>query len=155
MMASDDDMGLDNQLCFALYAANRAVVARYRPLLSELGLTYPQYLVMLVLWEAASDGRRLNVSDLGGRLRLDSGTLTPLLKRLQQRGLISRTRSKEDERIVSVGLTDAGKDLRAQARAIPGQLLCATGVAPERLVALRDELRSILAQLESPAPNGQ
>ena len=155
MIASDDDMGLDNQLCFALYAANRAVVARYRPLLSELGLTYPQYLVMLVLWEAASDGRRLNVSDLGGRLRLDSGTLTPLLKRLQQRGLISRTRSKEDERIVSVGLTDAGKDLRAQARAIPGQLLCATGVAPERLVALRDELRSILAQLERPAPNGQ
>lgn len=155
MIASDDDMGLDNQLCFALYAANRAVVARYRPLLSELGLTYPQYLVMLVLWEAASDGRRLNVSDLGSRLRLDSGTLTPLLKRLQQRGLISRTRSEQDERIVSVGLTDAGKDLRAQARAIPGQLLCATGVAPERLVALRDELRSVLAQLERPAPSGQ
>ncbi|MGM0767329.1 MAG: MarR family winged helix-turn-helix transcriptional regulator [Pseudomonadota bacterium] len=153
MKQSPDGLALDSQICFALYAANRAVVARYRPLLAELGLTYPQYLVLLVLWEAAVGARRLRVSELGQRLRLDSGTLTPLLKRLEQRGLISRTRSEDDERVVTVAVTAAGYELRAQARSIPGQLLCATGLAPERLEALRDELRSVLAELEGRAPS--
>lgn len=153
MIAPDDGLALDSQVCFALYTANRAVIARYRPLLGELGLTYPQYLVLLVLWEAAAENHRLKVSALGDRLRLDSGTLTPLLKRLEQRGLVSRTRSADDERVVTVAVTPAGYDLREQARSIPEQLLCATGVAPERLMALRDELRLVLAELERQAPS--
>lgn len=152
---ADDTLALDNQVCFALYAANRAVTARYRPLLTELGLTYPQYLVMLVLWEAAAVDEGMRVSRLGERLRLDSGTLTPLLKRLEERGLVSRQRSAEDERVVTVVATAAGLALREQARSIPARLLCSTGVASDRLVALRDELRSVLAQLESQAPSDQ
>jgi MarR family transcriptional regulator, organic hydroperoxide resistance regulator len=164
MAAADDILALDNQVCFALYAANRAMVARYRPLLSELGLTYPQYLVMLVLWEAAGQTppEHMNdqdvgvrVSTLGDRLRLDSGTLTPLLKRLEQHGLVSRTRWQKDERVVRVGLTSVGQALREKARTIPGQMLCETGVDTRRLMALRDELRSVLAELESPGPNGR
>ncbi|MEQ9546633.1 MAG: MarR family transcriptional regulator [Marinobacter sp.] len=152
---SDDILGLDNQLCFALYAANRAMTARYRPLLMELGLTYPQYLVLLVLWEAAAAGDVVRVSGLGERLRLDSGTLTPLLKRLEERGLVRRQRSVEDERVVTVVATGPGLALREQARSIPGRLLCSTGVDPDRLMALRDELRSVLAQLESQAPSAR
>ncbi|WP_417566944.1 MarR family winged helix-turn-helix transcriptional regulator [Marinobacter sp.] len=143
-----DRLDLDNQICFALYAANRAVTARYRPLLADLGLTYPQYLVMLVLWEQARSGRLTRVSDLGARLRLDSGTLTPLLKRLVDRGLAIRQRSQDDERVVTVALTEAGRDLREQAEQIPGRLLCSIEVEPDRLVALRDELRQVLSALE-------
>ncbi|MGB1949884.1 MAG: MarR family winged helix-turn-helix transcriptional regulator [Marinobacter sp.] len=153
MTAPEDGLALDSQVCFALYTANRAVVARYRPLLAELGLTYPQYLVMLVLWEAAADDHRLKVSEVGERLRLDSGTLTPLLKRLELQGLVNRARGADDERVVTVAVTQAGYDLREQARSVPERLLCATGVAPERLMALRDELRSVLAELERQAPN--
>lgn len=149
MDSTDDILDLDNQLCFALYAANRAVTALYRPLLTELGLTYPQYLVMLVLWEAATASEVVRVSGLGSRLRLDSGTLTPLLKRLEERGLVRRQRSVEDERVVTVAVTAAGLSMREQAKSIPGRLLCSTGVGSERLMALRDELRSVLAQLES------
>ncbi|MEX2474812.1 MarR family winged helix-turn-helix transcriptional regulator [Marinobacter sp.] len=153
MTAQEETLALDSQVCFALYAANRAVIARYRPLLSELGLTYPQYLVLLVLWEAAAASHRLRVSDLGLRLRLDSGTLTPLLKRLQERGLVTRIREQQDERVVMVAVTPAGLALREQAKAIPARLLCATGVEPDRLLALRDELRSVLAELENPEPS--
>jgi len=149
MDSTDDILDLDNQLCFALYAANRAVTALYRPLLTELGLTYPQYLVMLVLWEAATASEVVRVSGLGSRLRLDSGTLTPLLKRLEERGLVRRQRSVEDERVVTVAVTAAGLAMREQAKSIPGRLLCSTGVDSERLMALRDELRSVLARLES------
>ena len=105
MTDNDQILALDNQICFALYAANRAVTARYRPLLEELGLTYPQYLVMLVMWEADREGIKPRVSDLGARLRLDSGTLTPLLKRLEQRDLLQRARLAEDERVVRLRLT--------------------------------------------------
>ena len=153
MTAPEDGLALDSQVCFALYTANRAVVARYRPLLAELGLTYPQYLVMLVLWEAAAGDHRLKVSEVGDRLRLDSGTLTPLLKRLELRGLVNRARGEDDERVVTVAVTRAGYDLRTQACSVPERLLCATGVAPERLMALRDELRSVLAELERQAPS--
>src|SRR5919205_2563442 len=102
---------LDDQLCFALYAASRAVTARYRPMLDSLGLTYPQYLVMMLLWE--SDHQ--TVGQLGSRLALDSGTLSPLLKRLTAAGLVTRPRPGEDERSVSISLTEAGRELRERA----------------------------------------
>jgi DNA-binding MarR family transcriptional regulator len=149
MSTEDDVLALDNQLCFALYAANRAVTARYRPLLAELNLTYPQYLVMLVLWEAAQEGNVVRVSDLGNRLRLDSGTLTPLLKRLAERELVTRQRNTPDERVVTVAPTETGMAMRRQARAIPERLLCGTGIDQERIVALREELRSVLSLLEA------
>ncbi|MBZ2167762.1 MULTISPECIES: MarR family winged helix-turn-helix transcriptional regulator [Marinobacter] len=153
MAGTDNPLALDNQVCFALYAANRAVTARYRPLLAELNLTYPQYLVMLVLWEGEDAGDVIRVSDLGHRLRLDSGTLTPLLKRLAERGLIERRRSEQDERVVTVSLTDQGRSLKAQARSVPERLLCGLGVDEGRLMALRKELRAVLKSLEASAPN--
>ncbi|MAB52196.1 MULTISPECIES: MarR family winged helix-turn-helix transcriptional regulator [Marinobacter] len=156
MTDEDDVLALDNQLCFALYAANRAITARYRPLLAELNLTYPQYLVMLVLWEAGENGQTVRVSDLGKRLRLDSGTLTPLLKRLAERDLVTRLRDTTDERVVTVSPTEKGSAMRQQARDIPGRLLCGTGIDQERIVELREELRSVLSLLEAgEAPSGQ
>ncbi|MBW4933518.1 MarR family winged helix-turn-helix transcriptional regulator [Marinobacter sp. F4206] len=148
MGGPDEALSLDNQICFALYAANRAVTARYRPLLDDLDLTYPQYLTMLVLWERESSGGATRVSDLGRRLRLDSGTLTPLLKRLADRGLLERRRSRVDERVVILTLTEAGRTLRKKARSIPERLLCEVGVEPERLQALREELKALLTVLE-------
>ncbi|MGC8119217.1 MarR family winged helix-turn-helix transcriptional regulator [Marinobacter sp. VGCF2001] len=149
-MAEDDQMlALDNQICFALYAANRAVTARYRPMLKELGLTYPQYLVMLVMWEADASDSQPRVSDVGARLRLDSGTLTPLLKRLEHRELLQRARNVEDERVVRLCLTGAGRALREKAANVPQQLLCGLEVEPDRLLSLRQELRSLLAVLEA------
>ena len=156
MTDEDDVLALDNQLCFALYAANRAITARYRPLLAELNLTYPQYLVMLVLWEAGENGQTVRVSDLGKRLRLDSGTLTPLLKRLAERDLVTRLRDTPDARVVTVAPTEKGSAMRQQARDIPGRLLCGTGIDQERIVELREELRSVLSLLEAgEAPSGQ
>ena len=156
MTDEDDVLALDNQLCFALYAANRAITARYRPLLAELNLTYPQYLVMLVLWEAGESGQTVRVSDLGKRLRLDSGTLTPLLKRLAERDLVTRLRDTTDERVVTVAPTEKGSAMHQQARDIPGRLLCGTGIDQERIVELREELRSVLSLLEAgEAPSGQ
>lgn len=144
----DNLLALDNQLCFALYAANRAITGRYRPLLAELDLTYPQYLVMLVLWEADQKGDRPRVSAIGERLRLDSGTLTPLLRRLAQRGLLSRQRSSEDERVVTVALTGEGRSMRDRASDVPLRLLCDLGVGPEQAVQLREDLRALLSRLE-------
>ncbi len=146
---TDALLALDSQVCFALYAANRAVTARYRPLLSELDLTYPQYLVMLVLWEAAARGETLRVSTIGDRLRLDSGTLTPLLRRLEQRGLVDRRRSKDDERVVTIALTPEGESLREQAREVPSRLLCELGVDSSQAASLRDALRQLLSRLEA------
>ncbi|MEZ4320639.1 MAG: MarR family transcriptional regulator [Myxococcota bacterium] len=118
---------LDDQLCFPLVAAARAVQAVYRPVLAELGLTYPQYLVLLVLWE--SDGQ--SVSALGQRLHLDSGTLTPLLQRLERSGLVRRERSQPDQRVVIVHLTPSGDALRERAACIPSQIVGALGSAPD------------------------
>ncbi|MDX2090574.1 MAG: MarR family transcriptional regulator [Kofleriaceae bacterium] len=136
---------LDFQLCFALYAASRAVVRAYAPLLEPLGLTYPQYLVFLVLWE--QDG--VAVSQLGERLKLDSGTLTPLLKRLEERELLVRKRSTEDERVVLVHLTDAGRALQAQADAIPQQAAKCIGFDLMQMtdVVAVNQLREQLTQL--------
>ncbi|SHF62405.1 transcriptional regulator, TrmB /transcriptional regulator, MarR family [Jatrophihabitans endophyticus] len=117
-LAEDASLALEDQLCFALYAASRAMTARYRPVLDELGLTYPQYLVMIVLWD---DGTS-TVSHIGERLRLDSGTLSPLLKRLEARELIRRARRTDDERSVDISLTDAGLALRDRAQFVPQRI---------------------------------
>lgn len=135
---------LDQQLCFALYAASRSFTSLYRPLLEPLGLTYPQYLVMLVLWE--QDG--LTVRELGQRLQLDSGTLTPLLKRLHAAGLVSRQRRKEDEREVDVRLTEAGLALRQPASDIPACLATQLHLSLDQMQHLRDELKRFTRQLQ-------
>ncbi|MDU5782394.1 MAG: MarR family transcriptional regulator [Pantoea sp.] len=127
---------VNQQLCFALYSANLAMNKVYRQLLSQLDLTYPQYLVMLVLW--AQDD--LTVSEIGEQLFLDSATLTPLLKRLESAGLINRQRSRQDERQVVVTLTEQGRELQSQASAIPESVQCATACDEETLLGLKNEL---------------
>ena len=142
-----DHLLLDQQLCFALYAASRSVTGLYRPLLEPLGLTYPQYLVMLVLWE--QDG--LTVRELGQRLLLDSGTLTPLLKRLQAAGLVDRQRRVEDEREVDIRFTAAGLALREQASAVPQCMAQRLQLSTAQMQTLRDELKRLTRQLQ-PTP---
>ena len=143
-------LDLDQQLCFALYRASRAVVRAYAPLLEPLGLTYPQYLVMLVLWE--DDG--VTVKELGLRLGLDSGTLTPLLQRLEAAGLVERARDRVDQRVVRIALTAAGAKLEARARAVPAELACRAGFdlerehAREKLAKLRDELNALADRID-------
>lgn len=139
-----DQLLLDQQLCFALYAASRSVTGLYRPLLEPLGLTYPRYLVMLVLWE--QDG--LTVRELGQRLQLDSGTLTPLLKRLQSAGLVTRQRRKQDEREVDIRLTDAGLALRDKASGIPECLAQCMQLPFAQMQSLRDELKRLTRQIQ-------
>jgi DNA-binding MarR family transcriptional regulator len=134
-----DVLALENQFCFALYSASHAMTKTYKPLLDALGLTYPQYLVMLVLWQ--QDG--ILVKDIGARLFLDSGTLTPLLKRLEAGGLLARNRDPHDERQVRISLTEAGRALRIQAQAIPEQVLCASGQQLGALGRLRSELSTV------------
>ena len=141
--SAEDALHLDNQLCFALYSASLAMTKLYKPLLDALGLTYPQYLVMLVLWE--SDG--LSVSELGQRLLLDSGTLTPLLKRLEAAGLVSRARAEEDERRVHIHLTVAGRRLKARAARIPGCVLAASQCSPDELLQLTEQVRVLRERL--------
>lgn len=139
----DQALRLDNQLCFALYSASLAMTKLYKPLLDELGLTYPQYLAMLALWE--EDG--LSVSQLGERLRLDSGTLTPLLKRLEAQGLVSRLRAVEDERRVHLMLTAAGRKLRARAEKVPGCILEASQCSLSELGQLTRQVQSLRDRL--------
>ncbi|MBL8685148.1 MAG: MarR family transcriptional regulator [Myxococcales bacterium] len=143
---SDDALRLDQQLCFALYSASRAMIRAYQPLLEPLGITYPQYLVMLALWER--DG--VTVKSLGERLALDSGTLTPLLQRLEAQGVVRRQRSDEDERKVEIHLTSAGRQMRNKARSIPTALACRAGFDVEDKDALRKlgQLRETLRALE-------
>jgi DNA-binding MarR family transcriptional regulator len=138
-----DTLRLDNQLCFAVYAAAHAFNATYKPLLEPLGLTYPQYLVMLVLWQA--DG--VTVSEIGTRLGLDSGTLTPLLKRLEAAGQVTRVRDAADERQVRISLTTAGRALKQKAKGIPHELLCASGLSLAEIGALRSKLDALAANL--------
>ena len=135
----DAALRLDNQLCFALYSASLALNKVYRRQLAALGLTYPQYLVMLVLWER--DG--IAVTEIGQRLHLDSATLTPLLKRLQAAGLVTRTRATHDERLVVIALTEQGRALKAQARAVPRAVAGATGCSQPQLVAIKAQLESL------------
>jgi len=137
---------LDNQLCFALYSTSLAMTKLYKPLLAAMGLTYPQYLVMLALWEC--DG--VTVSALGERLYLDSGTLTPLLKRMEQGGLLLRQRSQEDERRVLVSLTTEGRKLRAKAASIPSCVLQAAACSIPELTALTQQVQSLRDRLAAP-----
>jgi DNA-binding MarR family transcriptional regulator len=136
-------LALDKQLCFALYAASRAMTASYRSRLDPLGLTYPQYLVLLALWER--DGR--SVGDLCAALELDSGTLSPLLKRLAAAGLVERRRSPADERRVEITLTERGRDLRGEVCDFPEQAAEVTGMSVEELVALRETLQRLTRAL--------
>jgi len=138
-----DWLQLDNQLCFALYSASLAMTKLYKPLLEPLGLTYPQYLALLVLWER--DG--LAVNELGERLFLDSGTLTPLLKRMEAAGWLSRERAGDDERRVILSLTAEGRALKRRAQAVPRELASATGCSADELVSLTRRLQQLRTQL--------
>ncbi|SFH35779.1 MarR family winged helix-turn-helix transcriptional regulator [Pseudomonas sp. NFACC45] len=147
---SVDALKLDSQLCFKLYAASRAVIRGYKPMLDQLGLTYPQYLAMLVLWEWQEDApEQPTVKALGERLLLDSGTLTPLLKRLEQLSLVQRQRSARDEREVHLSLTQTGWQLREQVGPLKARLLCDSGLDLDRLGALRDGLDHLLGQIKA------
>ncbi|MCU1344228.1 MAG: putative mgrA, HTH-type transcriptional regulator [Acidimicrobiia bacterium] len=139
-----DVLALDQQLCFALYAASRAVVRSYGPLLDKVGLTYPQYVTLLALWDSPGP---LTVKALGERLHLDSGTLTPLLKRLEAQGLITRQRSAEDERRTNVELTTKGRRLRRRVENVPRQVASALAMDAAEAVALRDQLQHLTALL--------
>jgi MarR family transcriptional regulator, organic hydroperoxide resistance regulator len=145
--AGDLPLLLANQLCFAVYSTAHAFNRFYKPLLDKLGLTYPQYLVMLVLWE--EDG--VPVKEIGERLFLDSGTLTPLLKRLEAAGLLKRTRSKEDERQVIVALTAQGEALKEKARSLPLSILAASQCSVAELTALKSEIVSLREKLNAAA----
>ncbi len=151
---------LENQLCFQIYSASRAMTQTYRPLLTAIGLTYPQYLVMLVLWEkqsefAAGEARAgetfasSSVSELGMHLRLDSGTLSPLLKRLEAQGLLLRQRNVKDERQVEVVLTEQGLALSEKAAEIPGKLLCDLDMPKVELKGLKKQLERLLDMMNS------
>jgi DNA-binding MarR family transcriptional regulator len=145
---ADAWLALDKQLCFALYSASLAMTKLYKPLLAPLGLTYPQYLVMLALWEEDAQ----SVSALGDKLALDSGTLTPLLKRLQAQGELTRERDVVDERRVIVRLTDAGRKLKIKARKVPPQIALSTGCELAEIAALTRQLTQMRDALVRGAP---
>ncbi len=139
-MPEPDLLALDRQVCFALAAASRTVISLYRPILAPMGLTHPQYLVMLALWERSPR----TVRDIGEALSLEPATLSPLLKRLETGGLVTRTRKADDERSLDVELTAAGKALRAQAEKVPGQIIERLGMPVAELEATRDALTRLL-----------
>ena len=143
--ATRPDFVLDEQLCFALHTASRAMTGCYRPLLDSIGLTYSQYAVMLVLWEHES----VTLGTLCARVQLDTGTLSPLLKRLEAEGLLVRRRRAEDERTVQLTLTDRGRELRAEAAEIQARVQEVTGLRPDELAALRDDLHALAARLRA------
>lgn len=144
-MTDHPQLALDNQLCFPLYAATRAVTQAYADLLAEAGLTYPQYLSMLALWDATEP---LTVGELGKRLRLDSGTLTPLLKRLEAAGHVVRRRDPDDERRVLIEVTPEGWELREQVTEVPGHLVRTTGLSAKDGAQLRRLLGALLENLD-------
>ncbi|RJF90170.1 MarR family transcriptional regulator [Oleomonas cavernae] len=143
-MSDTPSLRLDDQLCFALYSASHLMTKAYRPMLAELGITYPQYLALLVLWEEDD----ITVGRLGERLFLDSGTLTPLLKRLEAAGLIGRRRDPADERQVRVQLTQAGRALRVTAQTCYEQLVCGLGLTADEVGGLRQQVVRLRQQLD-------
>lgn len=151
MMDSFQSLQLDKQLCFTLYACSREITRRYRPLLEPLGLTYTQYIAMLALWESG----RMRMKELGAALHLDSGTLTPLIKKLESAGFVARTRDAQDERNLWLEPTPAGWELREQAADIPSQALCQSGISLEEGQALFDQLHALLGKLQSESDNGE
>jgi len=146
-LAPDQLLRLENQICFAVYSATHAFNRVYKPLLDRLGLTYPQYLVMLVLWERD----HVSVKDIGQRLYLDSGTLTPLLKRLEQAGMIRRARSTEDERQVLIDLTPQGQALKDKAGSLPPSILAASQCSVPELTVLKNEIVALRDRLNAAA----
>ncbi|WP_298891372.1 MarR family transcriptional regulator [uncultured Serinicoccus sp.] len=142
-------LALDQQICLPLYAASRAVTRRYAELLVEVGLTYPQYLTLLALWDSAEP---LSVRDLGARLHLDSGTLTPLLKRMETSGLVERVRDGRDERRVLVSVTDEGWHLRDRVADVPQRLAGGMGMTEEQARSLRSLLDTVIDALEGEGP---
>lgn len=144
-MNKDDLLKLENQLCFSIYACSREITSAYRPLLDELGVTYPQYLVLLILWEQ----QECTVKELGDRLYLDSGTLTPMLKRMEASELIIRQRSQADERKVVIQLTDKGQALKEKAYCIPEALLTHSGVKEEELQSMLAQFKQLLHQVHA------
>ena len=142
---ADEHLLLDNQLCFALYSASLQMTKAYKPLLQGIGLTYPQYLAMLVLWER--DG--ITVGEISSRLLTEPGSLTPLLKRLEAEGLLRRTRNRVDERVVELQLTEAGRALKQRAKDFPHCMTECSGLSPEALLALRDQLTKLRDALGS------
>nr|WP_301288887.1 MULTISPECIES: MarR family transcriptional regulator [Methylorubrum] len=140
-----DPLLLDNQLCYALYAAAHRMTKSYRPMLERMGLTYPQYLVLLVLWE--NDG--ITVSEIGRRLRLDSGTLTPVLKRLETSGLLNRSRRQSDEREVEIALTDQGRALRSEAITVRQSVMCQLNMSEPEIQAMRADLNALIENLST------
>ncbi|AMX03663.1 MarR family winged helix-turn-helix transcriptional regulator [Microbulbifer thermotolerans] len=145
-----EDLKLDNQLCFSLYSTSLAMSKTYKPLLEKLGLTYPQYLMMLVLWE--EDG--ITATELGHRLRQDKGALSPVIKRLEAQGLIERRRDANDERRVHLQLTTEGKSLRRKAESIPRQVLCAGGLDRKSAQQLKAQIDALRRSLDTPADTG-
>ena len=144
-MENSESLKLENQICFPLYVIAKEITGLYRPFLDELDITYPQYLVMMVLWE--NDG--LPVNHIGEKLYLDSGTLTPLLKRLEAKGLILRKRKKEDERVVQVFISDLGKELQQKACEIPSKIYHKVGVSKEDGAELSNSVKKILNKLDN------
>jgi len=140
----NDKLILDNQLCFAIYAGTRQITKIYKPYLHELGLTYTQYISLLVLWEED----KITVKKLGKKLYLDSGTLTPLLKKLDALGLIKTTRDNIDKRNVLISLTENGKTLKEKAYEIPNKVFSHTGLSPENAISLREDLKRMLNNID-------
>ena len=139
----ENKLKLTNQVCFPVYSLAKEIVNRYRPFLEEMDLTYPQYLVMLILWEQSEQ----TVSELGEKLKLDSGTLTPLLKRLEQKNLISRIRSTKDERVVKISPTQEGENLKIKAKGIPQQLAQSMQLTEDDLLMLKNVIENILSKI--------
>ena len=144
-MATEQMMPPEQQICFALYSASRAMTGRYRALLAPLGVTYPQYLVLLVLWQAGTS----TVGQLGDRLQLDSGTLSPLLRRLDALGLVDRRRSVTDERVVEIALTPTGDEMRRHAPRITEQICAATGLAENDLAELQRQIADLAERMRA------
>lgn len=143
-MEKYDNIKLDNQLCFSLYAASREVIKLYKPCLDKYNLTYTQYIAMLVLWE----DEKSTVKGIGNRLHLDSGTLTPLLKKLENMELIKRYRDENDDRVVIVELTEKGRELKEEILGVPGQILCKVKMTKEEAIELKESLDELLKNLE-------
>lgn len=144
------ELHLDNQLCFSLYRLSRMVTQKYTPLLNPLDITYPQYLVLLVLWQNEEQGLgAMSVSQVTTALQLDTGTVTPLLKRMEAKGILSRNRDSADERIVLVSLCEKGRELREQAKSIPQQLLCKTDLQVEQLGEIKAQLQLLIAKINT------
>ncbi len=143
-MTNYNHLKLDNQICFSLYAASREIIKLYKPLLDEFNLTYTQYIAMLVLWEE----KKATVKHLGNRLHLDSGTLTPLLKKLEGMDLIKRYRDEKDDRVVIAELTEKGEELQKKAQDVPSKMMCNMNISIEKAIELKRNLDELLKTLE-------